>query len=52
MRAVGIVGVAFLIAAVLLLRHYRDSFALPVAGLVCLVIGVFLARWSRANRRK
>ena len=52
MRAVGIVGVLLLIAAIPLLRQYRDSMALPVIGLICLAVGAFLVRWSRVNRRK
>lgn len=52
MRAVGIVGVLLLIVAILLLRQYRDSMALPVIGLICLAVGAFLVRWSRVNCRK
>nr|WP_325219468.1 hypothetical protein [uncultured Oscillibacter sp.] len=52
MKAVEIVAALLLIAAPLLLQQYRDSMVLPVMGLICLVSGVLLARWSRVNRRK
>ena len=52
MRAIGIIGVILLIAAVPLLRQYQDSPVFPILGAACFVIGAVLARWSRVNRRK
>ncbi|MCI8329100.1 MAG: hypothetical protein HFG02_05680 [Oscillibacter sp.] len=46
------VGILLLLVALPLLRQYRDSFALPVIGLICFVIGALLLRWSKVNRRK
>lgn len=50
MRAVKIAGLLMLAAALPLLRQYRDSFALPVIGLICLAAGAFLLRWSRVRK--
>ena len=51
MYAVGAVGVLLLLAGVFLLTRHADSPRLA-AGVVCILIGIALARISRANRRK
>ncbi len=51
MYAVGIVGVALLLIGIVLLSRHADS-PMLMAGVACILIGIFLTRISRANRRK
>ena len=51
MYAVGIVGVLLSLTGIFLLTRHGNS-SLLIAGLACVVIGVVLARISRANRNR
>ena len=51
MYAVGIVGVLLSLTGIFLMSQYGDS-PLLIPGLACVVIGVVLARISRANRNR
>ena len=51
MYAVGIVGSVFLLLGIFLLTRHADS-PMLIVGLPCVLIGIVLARISRASRRR
>jgi VIT1/CCC1 family predicted Fe2+/Mn2+ transporter len=51
MYAVGAIGVLLLLVGIFLLTRYEDS-PLLIAGVICILVGIFFTRISRANRRK
>lgn len=51
MYAVGAIGVLLLLMGIFLLSRYADS-PLLIASVICILAGIFLARISRANRKK
>lgn len=51
MYAVGAIGTLLLLIGIILLSRYADS-PLLIAGVICILVGIFFARISRANRRK
>ena len=51
MYMIGIVGLFFSLLGVFLLTQCANS-PMLIAGVVCVLIGIVLARISRANRRR
>ena len=51
MYAVGAIGALLLLIGIFLLSRYADS-PLLIAGVICILAGIFLARINRANRKK